>query len=211
MPAIHPLHRALRRLVLAGACLCIGVIGAHWFVAIGDGATIRSLPAPVLAPRYGPSTIIEGPFDDGPPGLTSAVLIARARDRERDMALVADRLQPAAGRERLLIIWIDRPGIDAFVRDEQPDLPVGTLVLNGRLGTGLTMALLKREAGYNPEAFDWEFMEFDHSDGEVLQRGRIRSCIGCHGQSARGGLFRRYLPRFADTPVPTRRSPHDRQ
>lgn len=183
----------------AAAALC----GVSLGVGLVEWRTQAAPPPAELAPAYRMPRQFEGPFDEGPPGLTSAEIIARSRQREQDMALIADHRLPAPGRRHLLAVWTDPAAAEAFRSQAVPDLPRGTLVLNGRLRTGWTIALLKREPGYNPAAGDWEFLEFDQDEGVMFQRGRIATCLACHGQRPeRGNLFRIYLPAFADTPVP---------
>jgi hypothetical protein len=56
--------------------------------------------------------------------------------------------------------------------------------------------MIKHEAGYAPEALDWEFLYFD---GDPLRRvsldAGLRACQGCHGSLKEGdGVFGSYLP-----------------
>lgn len=205
MTASRDGHAWFLRLAAAAAMTGLGVVIAWIAVIRTERAGLRRVPAVQLAPPASPLAAAPpgAPCDEGPPGLTSAEVLERARDRDRAAALIIDHRQPAPGRRHLLAIWTDPAAAAAFREERRPHLPVGTLVQKGRQGTGWTVAMLQREPGYAPDAGDWEFLEYDIGDGRMLQRGRIPSCLACHGSCVgQGLLFRTYLPAFAGTPVP---------
>ena len=65
--------------------------------------------------------------------------------------------------------------------------PVGTVLTKEKFdnpkGTGmpeLLTVMVKREKGYNPACYDWEFLVLDGKAERVLERGKLARCQGCH-------------------------------
>ncbi len=76
---------------------------------------------------------------------------------------------------------------------------VGTLIVKEKLEhpdakePELFTAMIKRTAGYNPGAGDWEFLVLDDSH-RVITHGKLDSCIHCHRlYSESDCVSRRYL------------------
>jgi hypothetical protein len=68
-----------------------------------------------------------------------------------------------------------------------PSFPVGTVLVKEKFdnpkGTGtpeLLTAMVKREKGYNPACYDWEFLVLDGKTERILERGKLARCQGCH-------------------------------
>ena len=68
-----------------------------------------------------------------------------------------------------------------------PSFPVGTVLVkekfNNPKGTGtpeLLTAMVKREKGYNPACYDWEFLVLDGKAERILERGKLARCQSCH-------------------------------
>jgi hypothetical protein len=63
---------------------------------------------------------------------------------------------------------------------------VGTVVVKEKLPNPqsqkpiLLTAMRKREKGYNPACFDWEFLVLDGTGREVKEQGKIERCQSCH-------------------------------
>jgi Cytochrome P460 len=56
-------------------------------------------------------------------------------------------------------------------------------------------AMVKREAGFNPESGDWEFFVVNGAGTRVQASGRLENCMACHaGQKDSDYTFRTYLP-----------------
>jgi hypothetical protein len=54
-------------------------------------------------------------------------------------------------------------------------------------------AMLKREAGYDPDNGDWEYAYVTLAPDRKVVRGRLRECAGCHAAARdRDYLFRSY-------------------
>lgn len=44
----------------------------------------------------------------------------------------------------------------------------------------LLTVMVKREKGYNPACYDWEFLVLDGKAERVLERGKLARCQSCH-------------------------------
>jgi hypothetical protein len=44
----------------------------------------------------------------------------------------------------------------------------------------LLTAMVKREKGYNPSCYDWEFLVLDGKAERILERGKLVRCQSCH-------------------------------
>ena len=86
-----------------------------------------------------------------------------------------------------------------------PKFPVGSILAKAKLVEGsprpvAVAFMIKHEAGYDPEALDWEFLYFD---GDPLRQAKLDAglgtCQGCHGSLKEGdGVFGSYLPERQD-------------
>lgn len=105
-------------------------------------------------------------------------------------------------REKFVTVYVNDAGRRAMLEEREPRFPVGSLVVKEKLPARdasepeLLTAMLKREAGFDPEGGDWEYLVLDGRGTEVKARGRLESCRACH-QAVAGTDFvsRNYLPR----------------
>lgn len=70
-----------------------------------------------------------------------------------------------------------------------PSFPVGTVLVKEKFdnpkGTGtpeLLTVMVKREKGYNPACYDWEFLVLNGKAERVLERGKLARCQSCHAE-----------------------------
>jgi hypothetical protein len=90
------------------------------------------------------------------------------------------------------------PAAEAHLRSgEAAQLPAGAVIVKEKLLDEKAAqpvayaAMIKREAGYDPEHGDWEYLY--HPSGGNVERGKLESCIACHaGQAKQDYLFRSY-------------------
>lgn len=81
-----------------------------------------------------------------------------------------------------------------------PKYPVGSIVAKAKLVEGsrrpvAVAFMIKHEAGYDPEALDWEFLYFGGNPLRQVKQEGVFSCRGCHGSQQEGdGVFGSYLP-----------------
>jgi hypothetical protein len=90
------------------------------------------------------------------------------------------------------------PAAAAHLRSREADpLPEGAVIVKEKLFTEKDTepvayaAMVKREAGYDPEGGDWEYVYVTSGEGGKVERGRIETCAACHVQrQASDYLFR---------------------
>lgn len=104
-------------------------------------------------------------------------------------------------RDKFVTVYVNDAGRRAMLEEKSPRFPVGSLVVKEKLPARdskepeLLTAMLKREAGYDPEGGDWEYFVLDGSGKELRARGKLETCRACH-QSYPDTDFvaRNYLP-----------------
>jgi hypothetical protein len=62
----------------------------------------------------------------------------------------------------------------------------------------LFTGMLKREAGFNPAAGDWEFFTVSGNAAKITSRGKLESCIDCHKDYTRSDCV---SPEYRERPV----------
>ena len=98
-----------------------------------------------------------------------------------------------------IVVRVSPPALDAFraggpltagavvVKEKHPDEAAAT-------PPTAYAAMVKREAGYDPQNGDWEYLYEEVGPPRRVSRGRMETCIDCHRRA--GGtdyLFRTYL------------------
>jgi hypothetical protein len=111
------------------------------------------------------------------------------------------------------------PASEELIRMGKGTYPVGTLIVKEKIPNTLTLlgrpenehraieiktgkdrlpelftVMLKREAGYNKECGDWEFMVVSGDAQQILARGKLDSCIECHQQYKHTDYVTRLYP-----------------
>jgi hypothetical protein len=102
---------------------------------------------------------------------------------------------------KFIIVYVNDAGRRAMLEELRPRFPRGTLIVKEKLPARdssepeLLTAMYKREAGYDPEGGDWEYMVLDGQGKEVRARGKLESCRACHQAAAETDFIsRNYLP-----------------
>ena len=89
-------------------------------------------------------------------------------------------------RDKFITVYVNEVGAHAMMREKNPRFPQGSIIVKEKLpgkdssSPELLTAMIKREAGYNPQNGDWEYMSLDGAGREVRARGRLESCQACH-------------------------------
>lgn len=103
--------------------------------------------------------------------------------------------------EKFVNVFVNEAGRRAMLKELRPRFPVGSLIVKEKLPAfdaaepELLTAMFKREAGYDPEGGDWEYMVLDGRGKEVQARGKLESCRACHQAVADTDFVsRNYLP-----------------
>jgi hypothetical protein len=103
--------------------------------------------------------------------------------------------------EKFVNVYVNDAGRRAMLEELRPRFPAGSLIVKEKLPARdaaepeLLTAMYKREAGYDPEGGDWEYLVLDGRGQEVQARGKLESCRACHQASANTDFVSRdYLP-----------------
>ena len=103
--------------------------------------------------------------------------------------------------DKFINVFVNDAGRRAMLEELKPRFPVGSLIVKEKLPSRaaaepeLLTAMYKREAGYDPEGGDWEYMVLDGRGTEVKARGKLESCRACHQSVAHTDFVsRNYLP-----------------
>ncbi|HEX8338068.1 MAG TPA: cytochrome P460 family protein [Pyrinomonadaceae bacterium] len=104
-------------------------------------------------------------------------------------------------RDKFVTVYVNDAGRRAMLEEKSPRFPVGSLVVKEKLPARdaaepeLLTAMLKREAGYDPEGGDWEYLVLDGRGEELRARGRLETCRACHQTYPHTDFVaRNYLP-----------------
>ncbi|OYV04498.1 MAG: hypothetical protein CFE26_16585, partial [Verrucomicrobiales bacterium VVV1] len=89
-------------------------------------------------------------------------------------------------------VYANEPGVLPLF-DPWGKFPEGSLLLKEKLGkedhkTELFTGMWKREAGFFPEANDWEFFTVDGAASKIVERGKLPRCASCHEDFKKGDL-----------------------
>jgi hypothetical protein len=124
-----------------------------------------------------------------------ALLCARPNSEQRRLE------EENPHRDKFVTVYVNDAGRRAMLEERRPRFPVGSLVVKEKLPARdstepeLLTAMLKHEAGYDPEGGDWEYLVFDGSGREVRARGKLESCRACHQAYPHTDFVaRNYLP-----------------
>jgi hypothetical protein len=102
---------------------------------------------------------------------------------------------------KFITVFVNDSGRRAMLEEKRPRFPAGSLVVKEKLPARdasepeLLTAMLKHEAGYDPEGGDWEYLVLDGQGKEVRARGKLESCRACHqAYPDTDFVARNYLP-----------------
>jgi hypothetical protein len=105
-------------------------------------------------------------------------------------------------RDKFITVYVNELGTKAMMREKDPHFPQGSVIVKEKLpgkestSPELLTVMIKREAGFNPENGDWEYMSLNGSGTEVQVRGRLEKCQACHALvKGTDYVHRNYLPR----------------
>ncbi|HEX6862581.1 MAG TPA: cytochrome P460 family protein [Thermoanaerobaculia bacterium] len=105
----------------------------------------------------------------------------------------------AQGKDRYIRVFASSHTASLMREPRVESYPEGSVVAKVKLiegssePTGVAF-MIKREAGYNPEGRDWEYLVFEGKPLTLSARGALSTCQGCHGeQTYTDGLYRSYL------------------
>jgi hypothetical protein len=105
---------------------------------------------------------------------------------------------------KFITVYVNELGTKAMMHEKNPRFPQGSVIVKEKLPSKdsttpeLLTVMFKREAGFNPENGDWEYMVSDGAGQEVHARGRLEKCQSCHTMvKDTDYVYRNYLPNEA--------------
>ena len=107
------------------------------------------------------------------------------------------------GPNKYITVYVNDVGKHEMMEEKTPHFPLGSIIVKEKLPTAtsdkpeLLTVMIKREAGYNPESGDWEYMVLDGSGKSVQDRGKLDNCQSCHQvDKDTDYVSRSYLPQM---------------
>lgn len=104
-------------------------------------------------------------------------------------------------RQKYFTVYVNDVGQQAMTGQAKPRFPQGSIIVKEKLpdenatAPELLTVMIKREAGFNPQSGDWEYLVFDGTATRIEGRGKLESCQSCHAANkATDYVFRSYLP-----------------
>lgn len=102
---------------------------------------------------------------------------------------------------KYISVYVNPVGREAMMTKVTPKFPVGSMIVKEKLGSAdsttpeLLTAMIKREAGYNPDSGDWEYLALDGSASKIVAQGKLTQCSVCHKSYEYSDFVTRvYLP-----------------
>lgn len=109
---------------------------------------------------------------------------------------------PNPHEDKFITVYVNEIGRQALTEAVEPKFPVGSIIVKAKHPTRestqpeLLTVMIKRQAGFNPEAGDWEFAAIDGDAKKVQAQGKLENCQSCHiPQKAQDFVFRTYMAR----------------
>jgi hypothetical protein len=103
--------------------------------------------------------------------------------------------------DKFITVYVNDRGRAAMLEQKTPQFPVGSVIVKEKLSAEtsaepeLLTVMIRREAGYNPDSGDWEYLVTDGKGEKVTAQGKLETCNVCHtGVKDTGYIFRSYLP-----------------
>jgi hypothetical protein len=99
-------------------------------------------------------------------------------------------------------VFVNEAGRPAMFANPPQRFPKGAVIVKRKFDASsqnstpiLSTIMIKREAGYNPEAGDWEFAVVSGDGKNVEAKGKLGNCMGCHvSRRETDFVFKSYMP-----------------
>lgn len=173
----------LRTLLFLPALATLGcAVASHSFLTIPD-------PDLTTLAKYRKWTLVNPTpqFMDPPAAISCAINVGREKSSPHVQKYVS--------------VYVNPVGREAMMTKRSPKFPIGSMIVKEKLGSAdsrspeLLTAMIKREAGYNPENGDWEYLVLDGEASKIVERGKLERCSGCHTWYKKSDFVTRtYLP-----------------
>ena len=116
-------------------------------------------------------------------------------------AMIPGRQEPSPHLHKYISVFVNSVGREQMMTRRNPKFPAGSVIVKEKLASAdsktpeLLTAMIKREAGYNPEGGDWEYLVLDGAASKIVEQGKLTRCSGCHRPyETTDFVTRTYLP-----------------
>jgi hypothetical protein len=103
-----------------------------------------------------------------------------------DCAFPGGRQGPSPHQDKYISVFVNSLGREEMMTKRSPKFPIGSMIVKEKLRSHdstkpeMLTAMIKREAGYNPESGDWEYLVLDGAASKIVEQGKLTRCSGCH-------------------------------
>lgn len=115
--------------------------------------------------------------------------------------IIPGRQKPSPHLNKYISVFVNSVGREEMMTKLSPKFPIGSMIVKEKLGSAdstmpeVLTAMIKRGPGYYPEGGDWEYLVLDGAASQIIERGKLTRCSGCHRPYERGDFVTRtYLP-----------------
>ena len=87
---------------------------------------------------------------------------------------------------KYIVVYVNRKGAHTLYDAERKSFPVGSMIVKEKHPARdsktpeLLTAMVKREAGYNPDNGDWQYVALSGDATKVTASGKLENCQSCH-------------------------------
>jgi hypothetical protein len=123
---------------------------------------------------------------DAPRDVSSFILTMCAMPSPEQMAFA----ESEHGQSRKVWDYVNEKGLTVIRQDGERTFPAGSIIVKEKFAIGDTDEptalgiMIKREAGFNPDGGDWEFLYWDKDEGLMHDSDYDNHCQSCHEQAS---------------------------
>jgi hypothetical protein len=115
---------------------------------------------------------------------------------------------------KFIVVYVNKKGEKSLLDTERKSFPEGTLIVKEKhpskenKNPELLTAMVKREAGYDSDHGDWQYVSLNGAATKVTASGKLEKCQGCHDRVAEQGyVFGDYIPKKESAPNQAAKNP----
>ena len=116
-------------------------------------------------------------------------------------AILPGRQEPSPHLHKYISVFVNPVGREEMMTKRSPKFPIGSMIVKEKFGSPdsttpeVLTAMIKRAPGYNPESGDWEYLVLNGAASNIVERGKLKECSGCHRSYQHSDFVTRtYLP-----------------
>jgi hypothetical protein len=116
--------------------------------------------------------------------------------------IMVGREDPSPHVQKYVSVFVNPVGREQMMTKHNPKFPAGSMIVKEKHGSLDTTAtpevltvMIKRDAGYDPENGDWEYLVLTGGATKIVEQGKLTRCSGCHKWYKHNDFVTRtYLP-----------------